>query len=54
MQRAWKVVQKTVINDPMDTLKVSVPAIVYYVQNNLIYLAATHLDAATTQVSLRF
>lgn len=51
VRRAWKVVQKTVINDPMDTLKVAVPAIVYYVQNNLIYLAATHLDAATTQVT---
>ena len=45
------VIQKTVINDPVDTLKVAVPAIVYYVQNNLIYLAATHLDAATTQVT---
>lgn len=51
VNRAWKVVQKTVVNDPMDTLKVAVPAIVYYVQNNLIYLAATHLDAATTQVT---
>lgn len=35
----------------MDTLKVAVPSIVYYVQNNLIYLGATHLDAATTQVT---
>lgn len=45
------VIDKTVIKDPIDTLKVAVPAIVYYVQNNLIYLAATHLDAATTQVT---
>lgn len=51
MQRAWKVIEKIVIRDPVDTLKVAVPAIVYYVQNNLIYLGATHLDAATTQVT---
>jgi UDP-sugar transporter A1/2/3 len=35
----------------MDTLKVAVPSIVYYIQNNLIYLGATHLDAATSQVT---
>jgi len=51
VQRSWKVIEKTVIKDPIDTLKVAVPAIVYYVQNNLIYLGATHLDAATTQVT---
>lgn len=51
VERAWLVIEATVIKDPVDTLKVAVPAIVYYVQNNLIYLAATHLDAATTQVT---
>jgi UDP-sugar transporter A1/2/3 len=35
----------------MDTLKVAVPSIVYYAQNNLLYLGATHLDAATAQVT---
>lgn len=45
------VVKKLVVNDPLDTLKVAVPAIVYYVQNTLIYVGATHLDAATTQVT---
>lgn len=44
-------INKIVIQQPIDTLKVAVPAIVYYVQNNLIYLAATHLDAATSQVT---
>lgn len=32
-------------------MKVAVPAIVYYIQNNLIYFGATHLDAATAQVT---
>ena len=33
-----------------DTLLVGVPAMLYLVQNNLLYIAATHLDAATCQV----
>lgn len=32
-------------------VKVSVPAILYTVQNNLLYIALSHLDAATYQVS---
>lgn len=40
-----------IFDNPMDTLKVAVPSIVYYVQNNLIYVGATHLDAATAQVT---
>ncbi|KAI2805418.1 hypothetical protein RDWZM_008692 [Blomia tropicalis] len=50
-RRTWNVLEKTVVKDPLDTLKVAVPAIVYYVQNNLIYVGATHLDAATAQVT---
>jgi len=34
-----------------DTLLVSVPAFVYMVQNNLLYLAAANLDAATCQLT---
>lgn len=40
-----------IVQKPGDTLKVAVPSIVYYVQNNLIYISATHLDAATSQVT---
>ena len=43
--------KRHIIGQPMDTLKVAVPSIVYYIQNNLIYLGATHLDAATSQVT---
>lgn len=39
-----------VIQSPMEVLKVSVPAFLYCVQNNLLYLALTYLDASTYQV----
>jgi hypothetical protein len=39
-----------VINSPMELLKLSVPSFLYTVQNNLLYLALTNLDAATYQV----
>lgn len=41
----------TVIKNPVDTLKVCVPSLVYIIQNNLLYLSASHLDAATYQVT---
>lgn len=41
----------TVIANPIDTLKICVPSFVYIVQNNLLYLSASHLDAATYQVT---
>ena len=35
----------------VDTLKVAVPAFVYMIQNNLLYVAITNLPAATFQVT---
>lgn len=46
-----KTLHGTVVKQPIDTLKVSVPAVVYIVQNNLLYISASHLDAATNQVT---
>lgn len=34
----------------IEILKVSIPSLVYTIQNNLLYFALTHLDAATYQV----
>ncbi|BES93479.1 transporter [Nesidiocoris tenuis] len=48
----WKnALYSTVIANKWDTLKVCVPSFVYIVQNNLLYVSASHLDAATYQVT---
>ena len=39
-----------VIQSPMEMVKLTVPSLLYTVQNNLLYLALTNLDAATYQV----
>ena len=39
-----------VIHAPMEVAKLCVPSLLYCVQNNLLYLALTNLDAATYQV----
>lgn len=42
--------RRTIIENKIDTLKVCVPSFLYVIQNNLLYLSASHLDAATYQV----
>lgn len=39
-----------ILASPMEMIKLSVPSVLYTVQNNLLYLALTNLDAATYQV----
>lgn len=38
------------VQSPLEILKLCVPSLLYTVQNNLLYLALTNLDAATYQV----
>lgn len=40
----------SIIGQPLDTLKLSIPALIYTLQNNLQYIAISNLDAATFQV----
>ena len=39
-----------VLQSPMEMIKLCVPSLLYTVQNNLLYLALTNLDASTYQV----
>lgn len=41
---------RNTVGAPMEMLKLSIPSLLYTVQNNLLYLALTNLDAATYQV----
>lgn len=49
--RVFRSIQTNIVDNRLETLKVAVPSFVYYVQNNLLYIGSTHLDAATNQVT---
>lgn len=42
--------QQEVVRQPMELVKLAVPSVLYSIQNNLLYYALSHLDAATFQV----
>ncbi|CAG2255924.1 SLC35A1_2_3 [Mytilus edulis] len=44
---------KNIIDQPVDCIRMSIPAIIYVFQNNLFYVAVSNLDAATCQIMYR-
>lgn len=44
--------QNEVVNKPGETMKLLIPSGLYTIQNNLLFVALTNLDAATYQVRL--
>ena len=48
--RTITMLKTEIIDKKAETLRLSVPSVLYTIQNNLLYIALTHLDAATFQV----
>jgi solute carrier family 35 (UDP-sugar transporter), member A1/2/3 len=46
-ESAIKAIKEEVVGQPMEVLKLCVPSVLYVIQNNLLYFALSHLDAAT-------
>ena len=38
------------LTDPVAAIKLSVPSVLYVIQNNLVYIGMTHLESTTFQV----
>jgi len=48
----FKLIYEKVIRHPKDTFKTGIPALLYTLQNNLLFISISNLDAATFQVSV--
>ncbi|CAF1053243.1 unnamed protein product [Rotaria magnacalcarata] len=48
---AFKLIYNKIVRQPYDTFKTGIPALLYTLQNNLLFIAISNLDAATFQVS---
>lgn len=46
-----QLMKEEVVHKPLETLKLAIPAGIYTLQNNLLYVALSNLDAATYQVT---
>lgn len=53
MRALNSILRQEIFNKPKETLKLAIPSGIYTLQNNLLYLALSNLDAATYQVQQR-
>jgi len=51
--QGFKLIYTKIICQPYDTFKTGIPALLYTLQNNLLFVAISNLDAATFQVRTR-
>lgn len=51
MRALNSVLRQEIVHKPVETLKLAIPSGIYTLQNNLLYVALSNLDAATYQVS---
>ncbi|CAF0838953.1 unnamed protein product [Adineta steineri] len=49
--KAFKLIYDKIVREPYDTFKTGLPALLYTLQNNLLFIAISNLDAATFQVT---
>lgn len=50
VQVMYQLLKEEIVNRPGETMKLAIPAGIYTLQNNLLYVALSNLDAATYQV----
>lgn len=53
MRALNSILRQEILHKPIETLKLAIPSGIYTLQNNLLYLALSNLDAATYQVHER-
>lgn len=53
MRALNSVLRQEIVHKPIETLKLAIPSGIYTLQNNLLYVALSNLDAATYQVQQR-
>lgn len=53
MRALNSVLRQEILHKPIETLKLAIPSGIYTLQNNLLYVALSNLDAATYQVHQR-
>jgi hypothetical protein len=46
----FKTINQEILNKPRDTIKLAIPAGLFTLQSNLLFLALSHLDSVTFQV----
>jgi len=51
VDRVKNVIRSEIINKPTETLKLAVPAVLYFIQNNVLQLSSSNLPAAVFQVT---
>ncbi|XP_063713654.1 CMP-sialic acid transporter-like [Symsagittifera roscoffensis] len=51
--KSWKIIKVEFVQNWLETIKCSIPALLYVVQNNLSYIALTYLDPGTFEVTLQ-
>ena len=53
VRKSWRAFREEILEKPFETMKLIIPSGLYCLQNNLLFVALTNLDAATYQVYIK-